>query len=251
MGIGDIGPDFLQELEASEALFNRADHARSEMEASFRGALEKLRSVQQRIAAGGSSGDPITDFVFRYRLAPTLAMVRRYHGLNDAITAHQGEFVLVIEREEVDSRWHPHLEVRPEDYRLRVWCAVGVINGAGLLLDMVRGVSAIPTGKHLMFSNDFPVLIGGDVLEPNRVPFPNPDHIRARTGGRDLGASLGIPLTIHNPRTREVLGDSCPAIEAHIGDPAVSIWFQQNGLEAPFQQVAGYFGRPLPAPAAA
>lgn len=246
-----IKSKFLRKLEESELFFKRSDQGKAMMEVALRQATETLREIRDRITSGESSGDEITDFVFRHQLGASLQMVEKYHGLNNAIASYLGQLVLVIERTEVDTRFHPHLEPKPYDWRLRTHCAVGIIRGDGLLLDMERGVSAIPAGKHLIFSGDPAVLLGNDVLEPNDAPVPNLlDHIRATGSGRDLGASLGMPLRIKNPMTQEFLdGQPCYAIEMIISDDEVIGWFRTNEKEDLLQQVAKYFDHPVPAPA--
>lgn len=244
----NIKLEFFRKLESSELFFKRSDQGKAMMEAAHKQATETLREIRDRIIGGESSGDEITDFVFRHRLGATMGMVERYHSLANAIAAHQDELVLVIEREEVDSRFHSHLELKPHDWRLRTHCAVGIIRDTKLLLDMERGVSSIPTGgQHLTFSGDPAWHFVDVVIEPNEVPGPSFGNIQARSLGRDLGASLGTPLCIKNPRTRELLeGLSCCEIEMVVGDEKVSAWFRESGKIDLHEQVAAYLD-PRPA----
>ncbi len=239
-------------LQASERNSKAAEHARATMESHLRYEREALRLISDRIAGGESSGDPLTDFIFRHQSGASLEMVERYHALNSAIASHKGKLVLVIECTEVDTRLHPHLpQRRPQDFRLRTHCAVGIIRGTELLLDWERGVSAIPTGKHLMFSGDPAELLGNIELEPNDAPVPNTDNIQARGAGHDLGASLERPLRIKNPMTRALWeGHPCYAIEMIIGDEKVAAWFHANDKDGLLEQVARYFDHPVPTPAA-
>ena len=245
-----IKREFVELLKASRRNSETADHARAKMETHLRYEREALTSISDRIAAGESSGDAITDFVFRHQWVASLEMVERYHTLNDAIASHQGQLVLVIERTEVDTRIHPHLERRPQDLRLKTRCAIGIIRGAELLLDVERGVSSIPTGDHFTFSGDPDWHFADVVIEEGRVVALNLGNIQARGAGRDLGSSLGKPLQIENPATREFFdGQTCYAIEAHFGDDEVAGWFRTNGKGELLEQVSTYLDHPIPAPA--
>lgn len=118
----------------------------AELKALRAAEQEQIDEIRQRIIDGERSDDPIKDLVIVRTHSLDAEVVELYWDLSARVSAHEGEPVVVVAREE-ERRSFGSPGVR-EEGGIRTFIGMGVLSSGELHVDVPEGDWSFPTGCH-------------------------------------------------------------------------------------------------------
>lgn len=198
-------------------------------------SLEQIRTIQEQIKSGETTGDRLQDLlIVRYGLkAPDYE--ERYRNMQEQVLSNHGQFILIVgKREHFDGCIGFGYRPSDRDYSLETALALGVQEGNELVIDATgKQTSPYP----LMYSRGF----GDGICD---FPTQQYSHIpgwrrRIDTQQSDLPADLtylGEELDIRNILHANIDGSRPKRLEVFVGNQSVINWFAQQEVR-PWEKV--------------
>lgn len=199
----------IQVVDDAEKAANAAQNEVAEAAERKRAAREALR---EKIKAGGTTGDRVKDWLIVSQRDTSEDTETFFRDLVDRVDRCQGEFVLVITRDEQPTK-HTMLPepLAPTDYALRTRFHLGVLDGE-LILGFTDGGWNFPTGTHVRFLDSY-----------RQTPqLKEEDLWFAHIGFVEL--ALGRPLETRNPFYRD---EGHKELEIFIGNDEIGAWLEK------------------------
>lgn len=194
-------------------------------------ASKQMKNVRERIQKGETTGDRIKDYMLAGGLILGPDTEKTLRGVQSKLIEHPGEFILAIERtERFEGCVGFGYEPRNEDYHLKEYLTLGVLNGTELVIeiDSKKTCCSLPTSRHMHVYNTTAVNL--KVENGNLRPFWT----------IDFWYCLNRKMELRNYMNRR-MGDILET-ELIIGDQAVSNWFGK-GSQTMFHRAARKIGR--------
>lgn len=176
----------------------------------------KLAAIVKQIERGGTTGDPLTDFILACYGKLDREIERRYRTVEDLISGRAGELVLVSQvHNELDLIRH-HEEQQPDDYRAHHSYILGRLEDDQLVLDQLNKSAGLP----MKFTRR-PM----GRVEKGPLWFMTSWYSRHR-GERDIGYHFGVPAELKNPQSW--YSEAAPiALEIVVGEQKIRDWAEK------------------------